>query len=465
MGIFGRKAENAPQRAEEAPLNGQTSKPASQRSGRSSAESPPPAKPAWSVPLLDMVKSQADQVRAVEKSMKRLTAKVDMIDAKSDEILLAMSVVLEQMQLQQQPARDYHGAEAEASSRLDQAVQRLGRYQSHPGANSVSRGASRTASFAREPKRTLSFSPGKERKGAPVNDGERKPSFNRKPSFEATPEGRDEKPPKKAAEAPFATLATLRPCGFGLGAVEQLPPQGGNPYRGERGREDDERSGVSSRSGAGSQKSGMSGRSGASFRSDGSRKGLRPGYASSTGSLPSGLPPGLPPGAGPEPPRRQSSGGRWTGKAGAAEDANERYNAQLQKGGRGASTEDVYANQRGELARLERCAVDSSPTVVSLAAASAAGLDPSAAGGAKVYSTSNGPSPYYARPLQGKEGPVMRDGYGKIIKEDVMAAGLQRKAELDQLAGGGKSGSRKSSFSRKASQSPSRSRAGSASRC
>ena len=191
-----------------------------------------------------------------------------------------------------------------------------------------------------------------------------------------------------------------------------------------------------------------------------------PGYASSTGSLPSGLPPGLPPGAGPEPPRRQSSGGRWTGKAGAAEDANERYNAQLQKGGgRGASTEDVYANQRGELARLERCAVDSSPTVVSLAAASAAGLDPSAAGGAKVYSTSNGPSPYYARPLKGKEGPVMRDGYGKIIKEDVMAAGLQRKAELDQLAGGGKSGSRKSSFSRKASQSPSRSRAGSASRC
>jgi len=185
---------------------------------------------------------------------------------------------------------------------------------------------------------------------------------------------------------------------------------------------------VSSRSGAGSQKSGMSGRSGASFRSDGSRKGLRPGYASSTGSLPSGLPPGLPPGAGPEPPRRQSSGGRWTGKAGAAEDANERYNAQLQKGGgRGASTEDVYANQRGELARLERCAVDSSPTVVSLAAASAAGLDPSAAGGAKVYSTSNGPSPYYARPLKGKEGPVMRDGYGKIIKEDVMAAACNAK--------------------------------------
>ena len=275
MGIFGRKAENAPQRADEAPLNGQSSKPASQRSSRYSADSPPPAKPAWSVPLIDMVKSQADQVRAVEKSMKRLTAKVDMIDAKSDEILLAMSVVLEQMQLQQQPVRDYHGAELEASSRLDQAVQRLGRYQSHPGANSVSRGASRTASFAREPKRTLSFSPGKERRGAPVNEGERKPSFNRKPSFEATPEGREGKPPKQDAEAPFATLATLRPCGFGLGAVEQLPPQGGNPYRGERGREDDERSGVSSRSGAGSQKSGMSGRSGASFRSDGSRKGLR----------------------------------------------------------------------------------------------------------------------------------------------------------------------------------------------
>ena len=98
MGIFGRKAENAPQRADEAPLNGQSSKPASQRSSRYSADSPPPAKPAWSVPLIDMVKSQADQVRAVEKSMKRLTAKVDMIDAKSDEILLAMSVVLEQMQ-------------------------------------------------------------------------------------------------------------------------------------------------------------------------------------------------------------------------------------------------------------------------------------------------------------------------------------------------------------------------------
>ena len=189
-----------------------------------------------------------------------------------------------------------------------------------------------------------------------------------------------------------------------------------------------------------------------------------PGYASSTGSLPAGLPPGLPPGAGPDPPRRQSSSGRWTGKAGAAEDANERYNAQMQKGGgRGASAGDVYANQRGELARLERRAVDSSPAVVSLAAASAAGLDPSAAGGAKVYSTSNGPSPYYARPLQGKEGPL-RDGYGKIIKEDVMAKGMQRKAELDQLSGG-KSGSRKASFSRKASQSPSRSRAGSASRC
>ena len=55
-----------------------------------------------------------------------------------------------------------------------------------------------------------------------------------------------------------ATLATLRPCGS-------------DPYR----RDDDERSGVSSRSGAGSQKSGLSGRSGASFRSDGSRKGLR----------------------------------------------------------------------------------------------------------------------------------------------------------------------------------------------
>jgi hypothetical protein len=263
MGIFGRKAENAPQRTDGAPLNGQTSKPANPRSSRSNADSPPAAKPAWSVPLLDMVKSQADQVRAVEKSMKRLTAKVDMIDAKSDEILLAMSVVLEQMQLQQQPVRDYRGAELEASTRLDQAVQRLARYQSHPGANSVSRGASRTASFAREPKRTLSFSPGKERKGAPVNEGGRKPSFNRKPSFEATSEGR---PPKQAAEAPFATLATLRPV--------ELPPQGGNSYR-ERGREDDERSGVSSRSGAGSQKSGMSGRSGASFRSDGSRKGLR----------------------------------------------------------------------------------------------------------------------------------------------------------------------------------------------
>ena len=105
---------------------------------------------------MDMVKSQAEQVRAVEKSMKRLTAKVDMIDAKSDEILLAMSVVLEQLQLQQQPVRDYHGTELEASQRLDQAAQRLARYQSYPGTSSVSRGASRNSSFAREPKRTLS---------------------------------------------------------------------------------------------------------------------------------------------------------------------------------------------------------------------------------------------------------------------------------------------------------------------
>ena len=178
---------------------------------------------------MDMVKSQAEQVRAVEKSMKRLTAKVDMIDAKSDEILLAMSVVLEQLQLQQQPVRDYHGTELEASQRLDQAAQRLARYQSYPGTSSVSRGASRNSSFAREPKRTLSFSPGKERRG--VEQGGRKPSF--------------EKNPKQAEEAPYATLATLRPCGS-------------DPYR----RDDDERSGVSSRSGA-------------SFRSDGSRKGLR----------------------------------------------------------------------------------------------------------------------------------------------------------------------------------------------
>ena len=191
---------------------------------------------------MDMVKSQAEQVRAVEKSMKRLTAKVDMIDAKSDEILLAMSVVLEQLQLQQQPVRDYHGTELEASQRLDQAAQRLARYQSYPGTSSVSRGASRNSSFAREPKRTLSFSPGKERRG--VEQGGRKPSF--------------ENPPKQAEEAPYATLATLRPCGS-------------DPYR----RDDDERSGVSSRSGAGSHKSGLSGRSGASFRSDGSRKGLR----------------------------------------------------------------------------------------------------------------------------------------------------------------------------------------------
>ena len=222
---------------------------------------------------MEQVKSQADQVRTVEKSMKRLTAKVDMIDAKNDEILLAMSVVLEQMQLQQQPVRDCRGSELEASTRLDAAVQRLSRYQSHPGANSASRGASRAASFAREPKRTLSFSPGNERRGDPLKE--------RKPSFKATPEGREgNPPPQPAAEAAFATLATLRPCGFGLAAVEQLPPQGGggNPYR-----EDDERSGGSCQSGAGSQsyrseKSGASyksGRSGASFRSDGSRKGLR----------------------------------------------------------------------------------------------------------------------------------------------------------------------------------------------
>ena len=166
-----------------------------------------------------------------------------------------------------------------------------------------------------------------------------------------------------------------------------------------------------------------------------------PGYASSSGSLPEGLPPSLPRGSRPEPPRRQSSSGRWAGNAGAAEDANERYSAQLQKGGRGAS--DVYASQRGEIARL--AAGNSSPTAVSLAVASAMGLDPSAAGGAKVYSTSNGASPYYARPLQGSDGPL-RDGYGKIIKEDAMAKGMQRRAEQEQLSG--QSRSRKSSFNR-----------------
>ena len=128
------------------------------------------------------------------------------------------------------------------------------------------------------------------------------------------------------------------------------------------------------------------------------------------------------------------------GSAGAAEGANERYSAQLQKGGRGASAADVYANQRGEIARLEGCSAGdsglvSSPTVVvvSLAAASAAGLDPSAAGTATIYSTSNGPSPYYARPLQGTGGPLS-DGYGKIIKEEAMAKGMQRRAELQQPA-------------------------------
>ena len=177
-----------------------------------------------------------------------------------------------------------------------------------------------------------------------------------------------------------------------------------------------------------------------------------PGYASSSASLPEGLSPSLPRGSRPDPPSRRSSSGRWAGNADAAVDANERYSAQLQKGGRGASAADVYASQRGEIARLEgRSAgdsgLDSSPTVVvvSLAAASAAGLDPSAAGTATIYdSTSNGPSPYYARPLQGTGGPL-RDGYGKIIKEDVMAKGMQRRAELQQLSG--KSGSpRKSSL-------------------
>ena len=164
--------------------------------------------------------------------------------------------------------------------------------------------------------------------------------------------------------------------------------------------------------------------------------------------------PSLPRGSRPDPPSRRSSSGRWAGNAGAAEGANERYSAQLQKGGRGASAADVYASQRGEIARLEgRSAgdsgLDSSPTtvvVVSLAAASAAGLDPwSAAGRATIYSTSNGPSPYYARPLQGTGGPL-RDGYGKIIKEENLAKGMQRRAEQEQL-----SGSRKSSFNRKAS--------------
>ena len=166
-----------------------------------------------------------------------------------------------------------------------------------------------------------------------------------------------------------------------------------------------------------------------------------PGYASSSASLPEGLPPSLPRGSRPDPPSRRSSSGRWAGNADAAVDANERYSAQLQKGGRGSS--DVYASQQREIARL--AAEGSSPTAVSLAAASAMGLDPSAAGGAKVYSTSNGPSPYYARPLQGSDGPL-RDGYGKIIKEENLAKGMQRRAEQEQ-----RSGSRKSSFNRKAS--------------
>ena len=44
-----------------------------------------------------------EQVRAVEKAVKRLTVKVDMVDAKADEILMAMGVILEQ--LQQRPSQ------------------------------------------------------------------------------------------------------------------------------------------------------------------------------------------------------------------------------------------------------------------------------------------------------------------------------------------------------------------------
>ena len=39
-----------------------------------------------------------------------------------------------------------------------------------------------------------------------------------------------------------------------------------------------------------------------------------------------------------------------------------------------------------------------------------------------------------------RSGPL-RDGYGKIIKEDAMAKGMQRRAELEQLSG--KSGSQR----------------------
>ena len=170
-----------------------------------------------------------------------------------------------------------------------------------------------------------------------------------------------------------------------------------------------------------------------------------PGYASSTGSLPVGLPPDLPPRE-----RRPSGGGRWTGKANAAEDANERYSAQMQGGGgRGASAEDVYAKQRGELARLERCASTESPPFVNLASSSAASLAASAsAAGAKVYAATNGPSPYYARPLQEKEGGPLREGYGKIMKTEEMAKGMQRKADLDAISGVPKA-MHKSSFSKR----------------
>ena len=68
-----------------------------------------------------------EQVRAVEKAVKRLTVKVDMVDAKADEILMAMGVILEQ--LQQRPSQ-YLDDESGAEARLDAAVQRLSRYQS-----------------------------------------------------------------------------------------------------------------------------------------------------------------------------------------------------------------------------------------------------------------------------------------------------------------------------------------------
>jgi len=93
---------------------------------------------------------QPEELRAVEEAMKRLAIKVDMIDAKTDELLMGMCVVLEQFQRQRQQQQQqqqqqqaphvltqHHVQQQERRWReqqqIDTALSRLSRYQNADG--------------------------------------------------------------------------------------------------------------------------------------------------------------------------------------------------------------------------------------------------------------------------------------------------------------------------------------------